>query len=44
MAHKEGQIENANEGEIDEAFATLKERHIGAFIIAADIFFYSQMQ
>jgi putative tryptophan/tyrosine transport system substrate-binding protein len=34
----------ASEGEIDKAFATIKERHIGALIIAADIFFYSQMQ
>lgn len=35
----------SNEGEIDEAFATIKrQKHIGALIIAADVFFYSQMQ
>jgi putative ABC transport system substrate-binding protein len=35
----------SNEGEIDEAFATIKkQKHVGALIIAADVFFYSQMQ
>jgi putative ABC transport system substrate-binding protein len=35
----------SNEGEIDEAFTTIKQqKHIGALIIAADVFFYSQMQ
>jgi putative tryptophan/tyrosine transport system substrate-binding protein len=34
----------SNEGEIDEAFASLKRRDVGALIIAADIFYYGQMQ
>ena len=34
----------SNEGEIDEAFASLKQRGVGALIIAADIFYYGQMQ
>ena len=40
-----GVVTASNEGEIDEAFATIKrQKHIGALIIAADVFFYSQMQ
>jgi putative tryptophan/tyrosine transport system substrate-binding protein len=34
----------STEGEIDEAFALLKQRDVGALIIAADIFYYGQMQ
>jgi putative ABC transport system substrate-binding protein len=34
----------SNEAEIDEAFTLLKQRGAGALIIAADIFFYGQMQ
>jgi putative ABC transport system substrate-binding protein len=34
----------SNESEIDEAFASLKQRDVGALIIAADIFYYGQMQ
>jgi len=34
----------SNQGEIEQAFATIKQRRIGALIIAADIFFYSQMK
>jgi putative ABC transport system substrate-binding protein len=34
----------SNIGEIDEAFASLKQRGVGALIIAADIFYYGQMQ
>ena len=34
----------SNVGEIDQAFASLKQRGVGALIIAADIFYYGQMQ
>jgi putative tryptophan/tyrosine transport system substrate-binding protein len=34
----------SNEGELDQAFASLKQRDVGALIIAADIFYYGQMQ
>jgi putative ABC transport system substrate-binding protein len=34
----------STEGEIDQAFASLKQRGVGALIIAADIFYYGQMQ
>jgi putative tryptophan/tyrosine transport system substrate-binding protein len=34
----------SNEGEIDDAFASLKQRGVGALIIAADVFYYGQMQ
>jgi putative ABC transport system substrate-binding protein len=33
-----------DEAEMEQAFATVKQQHIGGVIIAADIFFYSQMQ
>jgi putative tryptophan/tyrosine transport system substrate-binding protein len=34
----------SNQGEIEQAFATIKQRRISALIIASDIFFYSQMK
>jgi putative ABC transport system substrate-binding protein len=34
----------SNEGEMEQAFAAIKQRRIGALIIAADVFFYSQLQ
>jgi len=34
----------SNVGEIDQAFASLKQRGVGALIIAADIFYYGQTQ
>jgi putative ABC transport system substrate-binding protein len=34
----------SNESEVDQAFAALKQRGVGALIIAADIFYYGQMQ
>jgi putative ABC transport system substrate-binding protein len=34
----------SNEGEIDLAFASLKQRGIGALIIATDVYYYGQMQ
>ena len=34
----------SNESEVDQAFAALKQRGAGALIIAADIFYYGQMQ
>jgi len=34
----------SNVGEIDQAFTSLKQRGVGALIIAADIFYYGQMQ
>jgi putative tryptophan/tyrosine transport system substrate-binding protein len=34
----------SNESELDQAFASLKQRGVGALIIAADIFYYGQMQ
>jgi putative ABC transport system substrate-binding protein len=47
-AHAIGQrlevLSASNEDEIDQAFASLKQRHVGALIIAADVFYYSQMQ
>jgi putative tryptophan/tyrosine transport system substrate-binding protein len=33
-----------NAGEIEQAFAALKPRHVGALIIAVDTFFFTQMQ
>jgi putative ABC transport system substrate-binding protein len=47
-AHAVGQrlevLSASNEDEISQAFASLKQRHAGALIIAADVFYYSQMQ
>jgi len=47
-AHAIGQrlevLSASNEDEIDQAFASLKQQHVGAVIIAADDFYYSQMQ
>jgi putative ABC transport system substrate-binding protein len=47
-AHAIGQrlevLSASNEDEINQAFASLKQRHAGALIIAADVFYYSQMQ
>ena len=34
----------SNQGEIEQAFPTIKQRRISALIIASDIFFYSQMK
>jgi hypothetical protein len=34
----------SNEGEIESVFAAIKRRRMGGLIIAADVFFYSQMQ
>jgi ABC-type uncharacterized transport system substrate-binding protein len=34
----------SNLAELDQAFAALKQRGVGALIIAADIFYYGQMQ
>ena len=34
----------SNQSEIEQAFATVKQRRIGALIIASDNFFYSQMK
>ena len=34
----------SNESEVDQAFAAFKQRGVGALIIAADIFYYGQMQ
>jgi len=47
-AHAIGQrlevLSASNEDEINQAFASLKQRRVGALIIAADVFYYSQMQ
>jgi putative tryptophan/tyrosine transport system substrate-binding protein len=47
-AHAIGQrlevLSAGNEDEINKAFASLKQRHVGALIIAADVYYYTQTQ